>query len=385
MLAITTCVGWYQALAQESIEVKRFERLESINQIEIQTLRRERLDLDTGMFVPLENQVIIQPESETGLFRLLVGANPANMRISLNAEIFQEMPGVPDSPRYRDPKYDPIKEAFTIDCKNAASNYTSQVSKLLGAPVGVNESFSQRLMLARASSIAPKYEKACLSPLQDTPVEIQRVVGVFSVNGEPYCSGTIVDQNTIITAKHCFYDSVTGNGSDMNAAWGAGNLTFHTPVKHGRQNLFTVKKPSSIIQRVNPFGATDDQMAVQIYKNFSYVASISATPIDSSFYPITGWIVGSNVNLSDFSQPRSITDYIRGSKPAACALLERTDSGCLYHTCQTSKSTSGAGFFMKTANGYQLIATHKGTSAGAVGCEQSPPSDLKMNLAVSIN
>ena len=115
-----------------------------------------------------------------------------------------------------------------------------------------------------------------------------------------------------------------------------------------------------------------------------FAAVYKQPPSDSDQYPITAWLVGSNVNIDDIGQERTPLEFIRGSAPTACAVLERTAAGCLYHTCQSSHSTSGAGILVPDGAGSTaLLGVHKGTIAEANDCEAKPPSSLRLNFGVT--
>jgi hypothetical protein len=97
------------------------------------------------------------------------------------------------------------------------------------------------------------------------------------------------------------------------------------------------------------------------------------------------WIVGSNANLGDVGHAREPLEFTRGSSPKACAVLQVSSNGCLYHVCQTGKATSGAGVLELDAQGVvTLIGVHTATIAGATGCEVHPPFDDRLNLAIHI-
>ena len=190
----------------------------------------------------------------------------------------------------------------------------------------------------------------------------------------------------MLTSRHCFVDPATGNGLKYLDHWKDGNVSFVPAVAQNSRESFKLQEPSAtdLAKIVRKFAPPLDYWVVETTRAMEFSAVYERAPTDTNQYPITTWLVGSNINLDDIGQPRTPLEFVRGAAPTACAVLEKSAAGCLYHTCQSSPSTSGAGILVTDASGaVKLIGVHKGTIAEAVGCEATPPGSLRLNFAVT--
>jgi len=130
------------------------------------------------------------------------------------------------------------------------------------------------------------------------------------------------------------------------------------------------------------FGVPDDHVVISSEDiKFEHAAICDGIP-DSSLLPLPLWIVGSNALLGDVRRLSYPLLYVRGSAPKACAALETTSQGCLYHSCQTGPTTSGAGLlYVDEQDRVHLIGVHNGAIASAISCEESAPTSLQLNVA----
>ena len=380
LLVSTSC----DATSEEAVSVEMLESIEQLDGMELQRLRRQWIDMESGKLLQEEEVSVTQIRSSQGLSAFLSGSTGPLRRI-VPSQVLQEVPGVPVDPRFEGVRFEEIRRSFSPECANAAGTHRNSVANLL---VG-NESgggFEAGLALARAARVGENYEAACLTPLAKVPEALRRVVGVFAVNGYALCSGTIVGRNTILTAKHCLIDPATGGPGLLYELWLDGNLTFHTPVAHGARSEFSVIEPTPLLLSAlqMPFGPEADQLELTTSKPFEFQVRRRTEPFAAGELPISGWVVGSNRNLSDLEQARTPVDFLRASRPKSCAILLQTPAGCYYHSCQTSKTTSGAGLFVPSDEGYELVATHKGAISAAAGCEAAPPLDLQLNVAIAV-
>lgn len=297
--------------------------------------------------------------------------------------LFRQVPGVPLGPRYEDEQFDIVREGFTTGCRDAVKGYQSFIAKTL---LATDPSAMYSLLGTESIHLAGSYEDECLTQLDDVPAEIRRVLGVLSIGGAPFCSGTIIDTNKLITSRHCFSKSSTGNTKPALQHWKDGNLAFITAEPHNGRHDFKVSPPSSatLASLAQPFTATQDYWLLETTRRFAHKAMYEAAPDDTTDYPVLAWLVGTNINLDDFGTPQTPLGLIRGSAPTACAILERTDAGCVYHTCQSSPATSGAGIFHSdVTEGVRVLGVHKGTIVEAGSCESSPPVALQLNMGIT--
>lgn len=298
-------------------------------------------------------------------------------------KMFLQIPGVPLGPRYQDARYDKVRSAFTSECTSAVQGYQRLLIDILSAPAS---DFSMSIFNAQHSRAASSYETECLTALANVPLTIRQVVGVLVVGGRPFCSATIIGDKDLLTSRHCFVDSDSGDSLITLDHWRDGNVSFVPATMQNSRSAFSVAPPNSAeLQAIqNKFDAPADYLRLSTMRSMQYAAVYKPAPAPKIEYPVTAWLVGSNIHLDDIGQAGAPLDFVRGAAPNACALLEKTPAGCVYHTCQTSPSTSGAGMLIaNTAGKVELLAIHKGTIAEAMTCETSPPQSLLLNLAIS--
>jgi len=225
-----------------------------------------------------------------------------------------------------------------------------------------------------------------LQTQDDLPIDLRAVVGVLTYKGAPFCTGTIVGDYKILTSKHCF---VNQDGSKARAfsAYFTNQINFETLVTHNGLNTFRVRPPKVDEARamLSPYETGNDTLELSTAEKFTKKANVLPFMPDNFSFPIGAYLIGSNINLDDLAELKLARDYVRGVSPEkSCAILESTENGCLYQSCQSSKSTSGAGLLIKNSvtGDVQLIGVHRGPMDVALGCEATPPTTAKLNVAV---
>ena len=292
---------------------------------------------------------------------LLPGASVLDIRY------FQVILGVPRDLRYRDPKFDIVRGAFTTSCSGAAEGFLETGRGLL------------RQQVPQIPTTLHSYEEECLKPLAEVPRAIRNVGGVLTFFGKPQCSATIISANKILTARHCFSASHSPTGE---SAWGlvAKRLVgFSSFELHSGREEFTVGR--IIGGEKEPISPYEDTLVVEIIgRPLEHFARLATKELSQQETPILTWLVGSNGLLGDLDQVKDSLEYVRAAAPGMCAVLETTEAGCLYHTCQAGHTTSGAGLLVESNSGVTLLGVHRGTIVTGAECERNPPLDLRMNL-----
>lgn len=293
----------------------------------------------------------------------------------------QVVPGLPA--RYGDSKFNEVRDAFTSECKASASGYQATAISLFGST-----RFSIDIAGAEVRTVGRSYDRDCLVALDSLPTAIRRVTGVLiTPRGAPWCSATIVGPKSLITARHCFVDPLTGLATDQFAQLTDGRIGFLAVEAHYGKVDFSTRWFNSVKAPLGQFGPLEDRQLLEISDGaFEHYAVAHAAAISNADMPIPVWIVGSNANLGQLGTGMPPLDYARGSAPRACAILEISSAGCLYHSCQTGGGTSGAGVLAVTPSGaVELLGVHKAAIGEAAGCELSPPFGVKINLAIRID
>jgi len=315
------------------------------------------------------------------LSRLLVNGNLAPDLLAGNmARYMQVIPGVPD--RYSDGRFQPVRDAFTAECSQSARGYQS-----LGIALLRSERFLSDLSSTQTRDTSGDYERNCLTPLDQIPDAVRAVTGVMvNAYGVPWCSATIVGPMKILTARHCFVDPVTGLAMPERQQLSDLRVEFYAIAPHNGFSAFNVRWPSGQEAPLGAFTTAQDYQVLTVTDGtFSKYASTKAGLPKDPTMPRPVWIVGSNATVGDVGDARRPLQFTRGSAPKACAVLEISSNACLYHVCQTGRATSGAGVLEIDSEGsVTLLGVHSATIAEAAGCEASPPTGDRLNLAIAI-
>ncbi len=292
---------------------------------------------------------------------------------------FQPVPGLPDDPRFDDPKFDPIRDAFTADCKREAGRYTNAFLSLTTAN-DLASMFSRPLFTVASDA----YERNCLVPLDQVPLDVRRVIGVLGLETPRgtvfFCSATIVGERRLLTARHCFFDPASGAPLQSWTGLNGSLVTFYSVTTHAGTRSFSAK-PLDPDEAAHEFAPFDDHLQLGVIEGpFEHVAEVGTESLTDLHIPLPAWVVGSNALLGDVTRAPSALTYVRGSGPQSCAVVGVTAAGCLYHSCQTGKTTSGGGILVQKPGGYGLVGVHKGAISDASPCEANAPSSLDLNL-----
>lgn len=319
----------------------------------------------------------IQPKIATreDLVRFALGALP---HIEPDARFFQVVGGIPEHPWFDDVRFDPVRNGFSESCTSSARHYLGYALDLMSA--------AQPLVGSHAAQTSDSYESSCLVPLHQVPDRIRQVVGVLAIERDShwvsFCSASITGPRQLTTAKHCFFDADSGEPTPLWEELLNGAVGFHPAVPHSGLDAFSVRAVDEGIDQI-AYPPYEDRMHLRVLEGpFERYAAIE--PVEPSTLPLPVWVVGSNGLLGDVARLRHPMEYVRASGPEACAILHTTRKQCLYHSCQTGPSTSGAGLLIDSASGPKLVGVHKGPLARAQGCEGGLPLDLDLNLAASM-
>jgi hypothetical protein len=320
--------------------------------------------------------------SQQDLAGLLTG-QPLGKQITAQSieRLMQAVPGIDPAGRYGGAEYGEIRDAFSITCINSARGYRSG-SQLLFQSLTPGSS-------PASGSFTSNFDSECLTPLDNIPVQLRRVIGILlDKDGKVFCSATVLDIRTILTSRHCF---VRADGAEEPTHEQLFNeqVTFQTAEPHNGRSDFTIAAPDATAVPLVDFQASDDYLVLRVKSwDLQYHVEIAATRLPAGRTPTPAWIIGSNPTVTDVGQARKAMDFTRGSQPRACAILEVTTAGCIYHSCQTGPATSGAGVLTfdrdRPSDPVRLLGVHKGPVASAKNCEAAPPFELKVNLASGI-
>ena len=300
----------------------------------------------------------------------------AEIRSLLQEEPLYVIPGIPNGSKYPGIVYESLRDSFPAGCAVAAKTY-------LDDPKGLRSFFEFAQIGSRVAELAEglrEYDTRCFEPISKVPREILQVAGVLSVpsgdgGNRVFCSATIIEKDRILTARHCFFDD-EGNEKEETGL-GQDGTTFFALAKNGRRSAFTVDALSDNDRRsvqAVPIRTYEDTLVLAIRPPAAAWARPARTPLEM---PSGAWLVGSNALVGDVSVATKPMVAVRASGPErGCAMLEETKLGCIYHSCQSAESSSGAGLLdYSVKDGVALVGVHTGVVDRAADECEAPPTE----------
>ena len=315
-------------------------------------------------------------------------------------------------------RYDHLRDSFSQQCIDAAEKlnvviYGTTPAEQSTLPDAENmqqhlteghesiEATIKRLQ-ALKGAITPEvinlvriYDNQCLSNAYDTlPLVIKRAVGVLVMGIVPFCSATLIGDKKIVTARHCFLSSVDGKPHDSLQALNDNYVSFHplVPEDSGLRPFLQVKA-NPLVPPANPektFGVSEDVVVLDLMypmRNRALTVDRQLTTVEPAD-PI--WVVGYNSYIS-LKEPLVrgpageivVTNRIRFAPPETCGVLRKTQSGCLFHSCQSAAGTSGASLIKMEQGKASVIGIHKGAAFVGKGCGADDLLTETINVAAS--
>jgi len=295
----------------------------------------------------------------------------------------QVVPELPNVPLFQDAKFQGIRSALDATCREKANSVLAAEAALLNLPPG-----SPLTSLAQYKAAAAAYGLSCFAPLNTVPKPIMAVVGILAVSGGggalmPFCSATAVGSNQIVSARHCFFSEFDGKAKPAELeALESGQVTFRSLNPSQQDVNFTVTPGAEADLSPQVFQPYQDEIVLRTDLPLQAFAVRASDRIAQSDVPVPLWLVGANVMPSLSNQwIGNVRDLTWASGPKACAVVGVSETGCAYHTCQTSPSSSGAGLLREKNGAVYLVAVHHGPASRAGACEAQAPADLRLNLA----
>ncbi|MEX0299526.1 MAG: serine protease [Kordiimonas sp.] len=338
---------------------------------------------------PLRQSVKLKPyiENSVDLQRYILGKRVLEISPDEKNKFFQVVPGMPGDGQYNGQDYPEVQQGFSAACILAAKKYIEEIDKLLASAAGAAGNIAQTWHRNISQAVVDEYDRQCLRKVDDIPAEILKVTGVLQIYRQGFsvgfCSGTVISANEIMTARHCFFNESTGKKEDIFNWLEGGLLSFRTFGTNGVRNLFSLVLPETADTQENQFSARDDFIVLEIGESFAVHADIVPAQVGQLSMPQKAWLVGNNALLGDVLTPDHDLDFVRGVGPSACSVLKVTAQGCVYHSCQSGKTTSGGGVLLHdpASGSVTILGVHRGPAVISNACEASPPLNEIINVA----
>jgi len=330
--------------------------------------------------------------------------------------IQQVVPGISDD-LFPEDQYDDLRDAFSSQCIDAAKklneliygnllaeHFSSSTSENTGvAEAPGQETINDTILRMRENNgvITPEvidlvetYDNQCLSNAYGTlPSAIKRAVGVLTISNAPFCSATLIGEKKVVTARHCFIASTTGKPRDSFKALKDTRVAFYPLTPYDRGRLYYKLKGNPLVPPADPekaFGVNEDVVTLDLM----YAMPDRALAVDRLLRTVEAtdpiWVVGYNSYIS-LKEPitqgtrgaMEVTRHIRFAPPKTCAVLRKTNVGCLFHSCQSAAGTSGASLIKMENGKASIIGIHKGAALVGVGCGADDLLTENINVAAS--
>lgn len=319
-------------------------------------------------------------ETQADLQQMLLGGwtHVGGEALQLHTQdVMQVIVDIP--PVYDDDRFDQVRKATTAACKRSAHDYLKMIGGLARA-----EDLAALARMPQAIAASAAYDRDCLAPLATVPLVVRQVTGILvTTDSVPFCSATAVGKATIVTAKHCFFDPRTGEPNAQFAELQANQVSYRALEPKTGINTFTLRAGKGAV--AGAFNPASDVVLLTVTDGpMPHFARVVGNAPAATAAPVPTWIVGLNTLVGDIRQARPATDFVRGSSPKGCSVVEVPASGCLVHSCQTAPGTSGAGVLEIQPDGPVLIGVHISSSLDANACGVGAPVGGTLNLAAAI-
>ena len=369
---------------EEPLELKQFKaryKLASVNSNTENTLKNYSPFL-TLKGVSEDNIELVSQFSGTGyspilddrqdLIGHLIDLNQGSIRSLFGLfEPFKKIDDFPSAPRYSGIQYDHIKSAFS-KCSLAAREANNTLMEQLGLSATIEFTAND------FTDTLKKYDENCLYTIDRVPDTILKVSGILLYHNRghfdgtrrtlvPFCSATAVEKDKIATARHCFMqlDGTEYQPYSMRKMLEDG-LVYFSPLSKDQEGSYIKLKPTDKLDN-KAFKANEDIIYLETDRDLTNFTN--SRKLEPGRYSEAIYIVGNTDLIAEF-EPQNIHDRVRASIPDTCALLEVTEQGCIYHTCQTGRSTSGAGLIaIDENNKVSLLGIHNGPIGASQSCE----------------
>lgn len=227
----------------------------------------------------------------------------------------------------------------------------ASISKLQALePMESDKKYACALLMMDQDCLTSSAEQANI-PDPQVP---KRSLVIMSFYGKAFCTGMLLDEHTIITARHCFIRQ--SDGSVHKEFDVSGMPGFSVQTMDVKRRVVISKEAISALRVSGSFDIEKDPVKIPV----ETVKAMGALPLPKViFKPAQAkqllWVAGpfalldqamamKNAYLNP-STPSSVDwqDSIRWSNSeAAQCRVEAVNKACIYHTCQTSEGYSGS-------------------------------------------
>jgi hypothetical protein len=238
--------------------------------------------------------------------------------------------------------------------------------------------------LAQLESAWKSMLSKCFAAPQTRPLfsKVAGRVGAFSAaGGPPFCTGTLLEDGKILTARHCFFDFASGTLIEPHLK----ELTFLVADKSA---VLTISPVALRASGTNRFDATGDWIVIdapklnkaipklglaRTFRDFSEAAKTKTTPTPLELFSV--------VPLASTLDPAKFPASIVGFPVAGCYVVF-VQPQCITHMCGVVPGGSGASIFVDSSSEPTWAALHIGPETVDNGSCSATPEPVASNLGI---
>jgi V8-like Glu-specific endopeptidase len=206
-----------------------------------------------------------------------------------------------------------------------------------------------------------------------TPSVLKEVVGVFwNADGTPFCTGYRSGVNTVLTARHCFYEKDTNHLRTPIAyfSYPGGGSTKHQ----------VCGETASKIKNSDPsFSDLDDYIEVTVAG--PAVAPPAIKRLNGPLQQGTDLLLLGAFPVVGLLKPHDPMQTLRMSSAGGCVAYE-VSGGCVFDGCQTQPGSSGAPIFAKVSNELLFVGLHIQGSNESSACKPKAYRGSMFNVGI---
>lgn len=225
------------------------------------------------------------------------------------------------------------------------------------------------------------------APNVPNPEIPKRSVVVMAYQGRAFCTGMLLDERTLMTARHCFIRQADGKVRDEFRSSSPSTITIQSVDLKRR-----VVVSNADIERLQVFKSFDiDQDPIRVPALTLREPGAEALPEALYKAPRAKqllWIGGPFALLdealamleparnvaTDTDRPKWLDAFRWSAADAAQCRVQTVGPACIYHTCQTSKGFSGSPMILSAyekANGQGAVIEYVGVHSGTPGFDEN--------------
>lgn len=242
-----------------------------------------------------------------------------------------------------------------------------------------------------------EYDEACLTGSSIQPPELLKSVGILTLDGVPLCSAVLVNRDTVLTARHCFWEDGQFAPERRPAAK---RVRFHVLDSIASGHLVTDLRENAVNKAggLMTGGSASDYVFLKIENPLSLASKLLlGKPSEGDGIIVFGVnrlvYLAQVAVLDNAMKPKTDADKgqvliaaamtsVRWDDSPLCQII-KVGAACFYHLCQTLEGYSGSPVIRvnATQKRLELAGLHTGSLPRAGdSCNITLPNNGEANI-----